>query len=139
MWEVVRHALLRSSDLRRLDGLELGRTADDCLRAVHPRNGGPDHGTATRSIPPDLAIARFEFSARDSTFNAAARGAAAIGDAIRRAVAKAGVPDDSILGRDLSLMRGTKQPSLKSNRIPEFNAMTRRTSFATSWWLGYGI
>ena len=55
--------------------------------------------TATRAIPPDLAVAQFEFSARDSTLNDAARGAAAIGDSIRRAVAKAGIPDDSILGR----------------------------------------
>lgn len=55
--------------------------------------------TATRSIPPDLASAQFEFSARDSTLNEAARGAAAIGELIRRAVVKAGVPDDSILGR----------------------------------------
>jgi hypothetical protein len=56
-------------------------------------------GTATRSIPPDLAVAHFEFSARDSTLERAARSAAAIGDAIRRAVAKAGIPEDSILGR----------------------------------------
>jgi uncharacterized protein YggE len=55
--------------------------------------------TATRSIPPDLAIAQFEFFARDSTLNEAARGAAAIGEAIRRAVVKAGVPGDSVLGR----------------------------------------
>ena len=55
--------------------------------------------TATRSIPPDLAIAHFEFFARDSTLTAAARGAAAIGTAIRRAVVKLGIPDDSILGR----------------------------------------
>lgn len=55
--------------------------------------------TATRAIPPDLAVAHFEFSAHDSTLSEAARGAAAIGEAIRRAVAKVGVPDDSILGR----------------------------------------
>jgi uncharacterized protein YggE len=55
--------------------------------------------TATRSIPPDLAIAQFEFSARDSTLKDAARAAFAIGEAIRRAVAKAGIPEDSILGR----------------------------------------
>jgi uncharacterized protein YggE len=55
--------------------------------------------TATRSVPPDLAIAQFEYSARDSTLKAAARAAFAIGDSIRRAIKKAGVPDDSILGR----------------------------------------
>ncbi len=55
--------------------------------------------TATRSIPPDLAIAQFEFSARDSTLKDASRAALVIGEAIRRAVKKAGVPDDSILGR----------------------------------------
>jgi uncharacterized protein len=55
--------------------------------------------TATRTIAPDLAVVRFEFFARDSTPGAAARAAAVIGDAIRKAVAKAGIPDDSILGR----------------------------------------
>ena len=55
--------------------------------------------TATRAIPPDLAIAQFEYSARDSTLKAAARAAFALGDSIRRAIKKAGVPDDSILGR----------------------------------------
>lgn len=55
--------------------------------------------TATRSIPPDLAIAHFEFSARGPTLNEAARSASMIGDSIRRAVRKVGVPDDSILGR----------------------------------------
>lgn len=55
--------------------------------------------TATRFIPPDLAIAQFEFSARDSTLSAAARAASVIGNEIRRAIIKAGVPGDSILGR----------------------------------------
>ncbi len=55
--------------------------------------------TATRSIPPDLAVARFEFSARGSSLKEAARGAFATGDSIRRAVGKTGVTADSILGR----------------------------------------
>src|SRR5215216_479641 len=55
--------------------------------------------TATRAIAPDLAVVRFEFSARDSTVSGAARAAAAIGETIRKTVAKTGVPDDSILGR----------------------------------------
>jgi uncharacterized protein len=56
-------------------------------------------GTATRTVAPDLAVLRFEFSARDTTPSAAAHGAATIGEAIRKAVAKTGVPNDSILGR----------------------------------------
>jgi uncharacterized protein YggE len=68
--------------------------------SVHlPINQIRTSATATRSIPPDLAVARFEFSARDSTLSGAARAAAAISDLIRRAVAKAGIPEDSILGR----------------------------------------
>src|SRR6266850_2576162 len=56
-------------------------------------------GTATRSLPPDLAIATFEVSARGSTLNEAARTAAITSEAIRRAAVKAGVPGDSVLGR----------------------------------------
>ena len=56
-------------------------------------------GTATRSLAPDLAIATFEFSARGPTLNEAARTAAITAEAIRRAVMKAGVPDDSVTGR----------------------------------------
>lgn len=56
-------------------------------------------GTAVRSVPPDVAIAIFELSARGPTLNEAARAAAITGDAIRRAVVKAGVPSDSVLGR----------------------------------------
>jgi uncharacterized protein len=68
--------------------------------AVHaPLHQVRTSATATRSIPPDLAVARFEFSARDSTLSGAARAAATISDLIRRAVAKAGIPEDSILGR----------------------------------------
>jgi uncharacterized protein len=55
--------------------------------------------TATRSIPPELAVATFEFSGRGPTLNDAAVAASAIGKAIRRALTKAGVSDDSILGR----------------------------------------
>ena len=56
-------------------------------------------GTAVRSLPPDVAIATFELSARGSSLNEAARAAATIGEAIRRAAVKAGVPGDSVLGR----------------------------------------
>jgi uncharacterized protein len=55
--------------------------------------------TATRAVPPDLAVARFEFSARGSSMSDAARAASATGEAIRRAVTKMGIPEDSILGR----------------------------------------
>jgi uncharacterized protein len=56
-------------------------------------------GTATRSLPPDLAIATFELSAHGPTLNEAARAAAITSEAIRRAVVKAGVPEDSVMGR----------------------------------------
>ena len=55
--------------------------------------------TAIRTVAPDLAIVRFEFTGRDTTPGGAARAAATLGDGIRKAVAKVGVPDDSILGR----------------------------------------
>jgi uncharacterized protein YggE len=54
---------------------------------------------ATRFVPPDLAVAHFEFYGRGFTMNDAARAASVTGEAIRRAVVKAGVPDDSVLGR----------------------------------------
>ena len=53
--------------------------------------------TATRSAPPDLAIGTFEFSARGRTAGEAARAAGTTRNAIRQALTKAGVPDDSIL------------------------------------------
>jgi uncharacterized protein len=73
--------------------------------------------TATRAIAPDLAVLRFEFSARDSTISGAARAAAAIGETIRKAVAKTGVPDDSILGRGSLAYTGdqTIQTEIKPN------------------------
>jgi hypothetical protein len=52
-----------------------------------------------RPLSADLAVARFEFSTRGNTLSEAARAAAVTGQAIRRAVARVGVPDDSILGR----------------------------------------
>lgn len=55
--------------------------------------------TATRPIAPELAVVRFEFSARDSTPSRAARAAAVIGESVRKAIAKTGVPEDSIRGR----------------------------------------
>jgi uncharacterized protein YggE len=55
--------------------------------------------TAIRTIAPDLATVRFEFTGRDSTPGRAARAAAGVGEAVRNAVAKVGVPEDSILGR----------------------------------------
>src|SRR2546423_8011983 len=56
-------------------------------------------GTATRSLPPDLAIATFEVSGRGPTLSAAALAAGATSDAIRCAAVKAGVPDDSVMVR----------------------------------------
>ena len=53
--------------------------------------------TATRSVPPDLAIGTFEFSVRGRTVAEAARAAGTTRNAIRQALTKAGVPDDSIL------------------------------------------
>jgi uncharacterized protein len=65
----------------------------------YPPNQIRTTATATRAIPPDLAVIRFEFSARDSTPSGASRAAAAVGDLIRKAVAKTGIPEDSVLGR----------------------------------------
>lgn len=76
--------------------------------------------TATRSIPPDLATAHFEFSARDSTLDAAARAASAIGAAIRRAVAKVGVPNDSILGRGSVAYLWDQASQIEVKPNPEF-------------------
>jgi uncharacterized protein len=53
--------------------------------------------TATRSVRPDLAVATFEFSAQGRTVAEAARAAGTTRNAIRRALTKVGVPDDSIL------------------------------------------
>jgi uncharacterized protein YggE len=76
--------------------------------------------TATRSVPPDLAVARFEFSARGPTTGDAARAAAEIGEAIRRAVAKAGIPDDSILGRGSLAYSWDQSTQVEIKPNPEF-------------------
>jgi uncharacterized protein len=72
-------------------------------QAQEPYNSSPNQirttATATRSIAPDLAVIRFEFSARDSTPGGASRAAAAVGESIRKAIAKTGIPEDSVLGR----------------------------------------
>jgi len=76
--------------------------------------------SATRTIPPDLAVLRFEVSARDSTPGGAARAAAAIGEAIRKAVAKAGIPADSILGRGSLGYSGDQTIQLETKPNSEF-------------------
>ena len=76
--------------------------------------------TATRSVPPDLAVAHFEFSARDSTLSAAARGATAVGNAIRRALTKVGIPDDSILGRGSVAYPWDQTTQMEIKPNPEF-------------------
>ena len=65
----------------------------------YPPNEIRTTATATRAIAPDLAVIRFEFSARDTTAGGASRAAAAVGESIRKAVAKTGIPEDSVLGR----------------------------------------
>jgi uncharacterized protein YggE len=65
----------------------------------YPRTEVRTTATATRPIAPDLAVLRFEFSAKDTTPSRAARAAAVIGESVRKAVAKAGIPEDSIRGR----------------------------------------
>lgn len=65
----------------------------------HPTTQIRTTATATRPIVPELAVLRFEFSARDSTPSKAARAAAVIGESVRKAVTKAGIPEDSIRGR----------------------------------------
>jgi len=76
--------------------------------------------TATRSLAPDLAVAHLEFTGRDSTFRAAARRASALGDSIRRAVVKAGVPDDSVLGRGSVALPWDQATQMEVKPNPEF-------------------
>jgi uncharacterized protein YggE len=76
--------------------------------------------SSTRSIAPELAVIRFEFSARDTTPIAAARAAGAIEDAVRKAVAKAGVPEDSILGRGSLSFPGDQTIQMETKPNPEF-------------------
>jgi len=76
--------------------------------------------TATRTVTPELAVMRFEFSARDSTPAAAARAAAAIEDAVRKAIAKAGVPEDSILGRGSLSYPGDQTIQIETKPNAEF-------------------
>jgi uncharacterized protein len=76
--------------------------------------------TATRSVTPELAVMRFEFSTRDSTPVAAARAAAAIEEAVRKAIAKAGVPEDSILGRGSLSLPGDQTIQMETKPNPEF-------------------
>jgi uncharacterized protein YggE len=101
-----------------------GATLNAQQLTISPPNVPPAQirttATATRSIPPDLAIAHFEFSACDSTLIAAARAAFAIGEAIRRAVAKAGVPEDSILGRGSVAYPWDQATQMEIKPNPEF-------------------
>ncbi len=76
--------------------------------------------TATRTIVPELAVIRFEFSARDSTPGGAARAAAVIGEAVRKAVAKSGIPSDSILGRGSLAYSGDQTLQMEMKQNPEF-------------------
>ena len=75
---------------------------------------------ATRSFPPDLAVAHFEFSARGTTLGEAARAASAIGEAIRRALTKVGIPGDSILGRGSLSHSWDHTNPMKIKPNPEF-------------------
>jgi uncharacterized protein YggE len=77
-------------------------------------------GTATRLVSPDLAIAYFEFSTRGPTLGEAARSAAVISEAIRRAVAKAGIPADSILGRGSVAYPWDQSPQMEIKPNAEF-------------------
>lgn len=74
---------------------------------------------ATRSVPPDLAVATFEFSARGRTLSEAARAAGTTRNAIRRALTKAGVPDDSILTPGFDYRRD-ENTSIEVKPNPEF-------------------
>jgi uncharacterized protein YggE len=108
--------------------LTLGSLAASQLHAQQPpvsRSYLPDtqirtSASATRSIPPDLAVAQFEFSARDSTLNGAARRSAAVGEVIRRAVVKVGIPDDSILGRGSVSYSWDQASQIEIKQNPEF-------------------
>jgi uncharacterized protein YggE len=77
--------------------------------------------TATRSTRPDLAIATFEFSSRGRTMGEASRAAGATRNAIRRALARVGVPDDSILTPDFDTRR-EENVTIEVKPVPEFRA-----------------
>jgi uncharacterized protein len=76
--------------------------------------------TATRSVPPDLAIGTFEFSARGRTAGEAARAAGTTRDAIRQALTKAGVPEDSILTPGFDSRRGDENITIDVKPNSEF-------------------
>jgi uncharacterized protein len=76
--------------------------------------------TATRAVPPDLAIATFEFSARGRTAAEAARAAQTSRRAIREALTKAGVPDDSILTPGFDSRRGEENFTMEVKPNSEF-------------------
>lgn len=97
------------------------------LHAQEPEGSAPSSppsqirtsATATRSVPPDLAVATFEFSARGRTLSEAARAAGTTRDAIRRALTKAGVPEDSILTPGFAYPR-EENTSVEVKPNPEF-------------------
>jgi uncharacterized protein len=76
--------------------------------------------TATRSVAPDLAIGTFEFSARGRTAGEAARAAGNTRNAIRKALTKAGVPEDSILTPAFDSRRGEENITLDVKPNAEF-------------------
>lgn len=76
--------------------------------------------TATRSAPPDLAIGTFEFSARGRTAGEAARAAGSTRNAIRQALTKTGVPEDSILTPGFDSRRGEENITIDVKPNAEF-------------------
>jgi uncharacterized protein YggE len=56
--------------------------------------------TAERGVPPDLATVTLQFSAQGGTPSEAGRRLAAKADSLRRALAKLGIPHDSLVNRN---------------------------------------
>lgn len=76
--------------------------------------------TATRSVAPDLAVAHLEFSAQGPSLSDAARAAAVISEAIRRAAVKSGVPADSVFGRGSVSYPWDQSNQMEIKPNPEF-------------------
>jgi uncharacterized protein YggE len=82
--------------------------------------------SATRTVPPNLAIGVFEFSGRGPTLAAASQVTARIGDAVRKALVGAGVPSDSVTSRGFVNYYWDERSSIevKQNPLRPYNPDT---------------
>jgi uncharacterized protein YggE len=76
--------------------------------------------TATRSVPPDLAVAHFELWGRGGHPERGSTAASVTGEAVRRALVKAGVPADSVFGRGQIAYPWDQSTQMEIKQNPEF-------------------